>query len=80
MTHYNVSRSLRQPVPDVPVDTILLDLVEDLVPPAVVEVVVELAMTVVHVAGDETLNGGGLAADGVLGPGDDQDREVDRYP
>ena len=60
--------NLRQPVPDVAVDAVLLGLVEDFVPSAGVEPVVEHTVTVFHVAGDQRLNRGGLAADRVVGP------------
>ena len=69
---------LRQPVPDLPLDTILLGLVEDLVPPAGVEAVVERAMAVVHVPGHERLNGSGLEADGVVGSGDSRS-QIQRF-
>ncbi len=66
-------------MPDVAVDSILPGFVEDLAPAAGTEAVVQLAMTVRHIAGDERLNRGGLDADGVVGAGDDQGRKVDRY-
>jgi hypothetical protein len=68
----------RDPVADVAVDRVLLCLVEDLVPAARIEAVFEGAMAVLREAGDHTLDRLCLAADGALGPGDDQDRQVER--
>jgi hypothetical protein len=67
-------------VPDVAVDAVLLGLVEDFVPSAGVEPVVEHTVTVFHVAGDQRLNRGGLAADRVVGPRDDRDWKIGRNP
>lgn len=70
-------------MPDVPMDPIPFFLIENFVAPASVEPVIERQMALTHVAGDELLDRPGLAADGIVSPGDDQDRQVDgdmRFP
>lgn len=68
---------LSQPMPDVPMDPIPFFLIENFVPPASVEPVIERQMALTHVAGDELLDRPGLAADEIVSPGDDQDRQAD---
>lgn len=53
---------------------ILFGLVEDFVPSAGVEPVSELPMSVAQVAGDEILDRPGPVTNGILRPGDDQER------
>ena len=62
-------------MPDVAMDAVLLGLVEDVVPSAEYNGL-ERQLTLPHVAGDEALDCRGLAADGILGPGDEQERQV----
>jgi hypothetical protein len=73
-------QNLRQPMLDVAMDTIVLGLVEDFVSSAGVEPVLEFRLALPQVAGDEFLDRRGLGADGIIGPGDEQDRQVDRDP
>jgi hypothetical protein len=67
-------------VPDVPVDTILLGLAEDFVPTAGLEPVVQREVALRHVPGYKALDRGGFAANGVVGSGDDQDRQLGPDP
>jgi hypothetical protein len=67
-------------VPDVPVDTILLGLVEDFVPTAGVEPVVQREVAFRHLPGDKALDRGGFVANGVVGSGDGQDRQLGPDP
>ena len=55
---------LCQPVPDVAVDIVLLCLVEDFMPAAIVKPVFQGEVALFHVPADEALNRDGLAADG----------------
>ena len=65
-------------MPDVAVDPILLCFVEYFVPSAGIKPVGEVTVTMLHLAGDEVLDRDGPGADRIVGPGDEQDRQVDR--
>jgi hypothetical protein len=67
-------QNLGQPMRDVAVYLILFGLVEDFVPSAGIEPVLKLELTLAHVAGDEALNRRGLGTDGIVGPGNKQNR------